>query len=71
MDTRRPSLLSNHSMGVWCDVADSLVAWPQAWGVVMLAIENIVLMALLMALGVGVVFALLAGFVYYLEVMDD
>lgn len=37
----------------------------------MLAIENIVLMALLMALGVGVVFALLAGFVYYLEVMDD
>lgn len=37
----------------------------------MLAIENILLMAVLMALGVGVVFALLAGFVYYLEVMDD
>ena len=37
----------------------------------MLAIENILLMALLMALGVGLVFALLAGFVYYLEVMDD
>ena len=34
-------------------------------------IENVLLMALLMALGVGVTCALLIGFVYYLEVMDD
>lgn len=37
----------------------------------MAAIENIALMAVLMALGVGVTAALLIGFVYFLEVMND
>ena len=37
----------------------------------MLALENILLMAFLMALGVGVVVAVLIGFIYYLEVMND
>jgi len=34
-------------------------------------IENIALMVLLMALGVGITAALLAGFVYWMEVMND
>jgi len=34
-------------------------------------IENIFLMALLMALGVSILVAVLAGFFYYLEVMND
>lgn len=34
-------------------------------------IENVALMVLLMALGVGVTWALLLGFIYYLEVMND
>jgi hypothetical protein len=34
-------------------------------------IENVLLMALLMALGAGLTVALLIGFVYYLEVMND
>jgi hypothetical protein len=35
------------------------------------AIENIVLMTLLMLLGVGAVVAMLLGFLYYLEVQGD
>lgn len=34
-------------------------------------IENVLLMALLMALGVTVSVALLCGFVYYMEVQDE
>lgn len=34
-------------------------------------LENVGLMFLLMALGVGATFAVLAGFVYYLEVQND
>ena len=34
-------------------------------------IENIFLMALLMAVGASVLVAILAGFFYYLEVMND
>jgi hypothetical protein len=34
-------------------------------------IENVLLMALLMALGVGLTWAVLLGFVYFLEVMND
>jgi hypothetical protein len=34
-------------------------------------IENVLLMALLMALGVGVTWALLIGFIYFLEVLND
>ena len=37
----------------------------------MAVIENILLMALLMALGVTVSVALLCGFVYYMEVQDE
>ena len=37
----------------------------------MAVIENILLMALLMALGVAVSVALLCGFVYYMEVQDE
>ena len=33
-------------------------------------IENVLLMALLMGLGVGVTVAVLIGFVYYLEIME-
>jgi len=33
-------------------------------------IENVLLMALLMALGVGLTVAMLIGFVYYLEIME-
>ena len=35
------------------------------------AIENIALMVLLMVLGIGVTWAMLAGFVYYLEIQND
>ena len=35
------------------------------------AVENIALMVFLMALGVGVVWAVLAGFVYWMEVQGD
>jgi ABC-type lipoprotein release transport system permease subunit len=35
------------------------------------AIENIALMALLMAVGVGISVAVLIGFLYYMEVQDD
>ena len=35
------------------------------------AIENIALMALLMALGVSVTVALLCGFIYYFEVIGE
>jgi hypothetical protein len=34
-------------------------------------IENVVLMVCLMLLGVGVTWALLIGFIYYLEWMND
>ncbi len=34
-------------------------------------IENVLLMAFLMALGVGVTWALLIGFIYFLEVLND
>ena len=34
-------------------------------------IENIALMALLMAAGVGISVVVLCGFIYYLEVQDD
>lgn len=34
-------------------------------------IENIALMVLLMLLGVSVTWALLIGFVYFLEIMND
>ena len=37
----------------------------------MTAIENIALIVVLMALGVGVVVALIIGFVYYLEIQND
>ena len=37
----------------------------------MTAVENIALMAALMALGVGVTFAVLCGFIYYLEIQND
>jgi len=35
------------------------------------AVENIVLMALLMALGVSVTVAVLIGFLYHLEAQND
>ena len=35
------------------------------------ALENILLMALLMFLGASLTVALLCGFVYYLEVQDE
>ena len=35
------------------------------------ALENIALMALLMALGAGVLATLLFGFLYYMEAQDD
>jgi hypothetical protein len=34
-------------------------------------IENVLLMAALMALGVGITAALLAGFVYWMEIQSD
>jgi len=34
-------------------------------------IENVALMVFLMLLGVGVTWALLIGFVYFLEIMND
>jgi hypothetical protein len=34
-------------------------------------IENVLLMALLMALGVGTTWAVLIGFIYFLEVMSN
>jgi hypothetical protein len=34
-------------------------------------IENILLMAALMVLGVGLTWAVLLGFIYFLEVMND
>jgi Na+-transporting methylmalonyl-CoA/oxaloacetate decarboxylase gamma subunit len=37
----------------------------------MAALENIALMTFLMLVGAGVVFAVLAGLVYFLETMDD
>ena len=37
----------------------------------MAAIENIILMAALMALGVGITVAVLFGFIYYLEIQND
>lgn len=37
----------------------------------MTALENIALMALLMALGAGILVALLIGFFYYMEAQDD
>ena len=37
----------------------------------MAAIENIALMAALMALGVGITVAVLFGFIYYLEIQND
>lgn len=35
------------------------------------AIENIALMVALMVLGIGLTWAVLAAFVYYLEVLND
>ncbi len=37
----------------------------------LLALENIALMAVLMILGVGVTAAMLLGFVYWLEIQDE
>lgn len=37
----------------------------------MATLENILLMAFLMACGVGLTIAVLIGFVYVVEVMDD
>ena len=37
----------------------------------MATIENIALIALLLFLGTGVTVALLCGFVYYLEILDE
>ena len=37
----------------------------------MAAVENIALMAALMALGVGVTLAVLCGYIYYLEIQND
>jgi hypothetical protein len=34
-------------------------------------IENVLLMACLMALGAGITVALLIGFIYYLEIQND
>lgn len=34
-------------------------------------IENVALMVTLMLLGIGITWAVLAGFIYYLEVMND
>jgi len=34
-------------------------------------IENVLLMALLMALGIGLTGAVLFGFIYWMEVMND
>lgn len=34
-------------------------------------IENVLLMVLLMALGSGVLVAMLVGFIYWMEVMND
>jgi hypothetical protein len=34
-------------------------------------IENVLLMALLMALGASITVALLLGFIYYLEIQND
>lgn len=34
-------------------------------------VENIALIVVLMLLGIGVMWALLAGFIYYLEAFDD
>lgn len=34
-------------------------------------IENVLLMSLLMALGVGITGALLFGFIYYMEAQND
>lgn len=34
-------------------------------------IENVALMVTLMLLGVGITWAVLIGFIYYLEVMND
>ena len=34
-------------------------------------IENVALMVCLMALGIGVTWAILIGFIYYLEVMNE
>jgi hypothetical protein len=34
-------------------------------------IENVLLMALLMALGAGITVALLVGFFYYMEIQND
>jgi hypothetical protein len=35
------------------------------------AIENVLLMALLMALGAGVLVAMLLGFLYWMEIQND
>jgi hypothetical protein len=62
---KRPSVLlylRSHSRN------DAGVAF-EPWGGVML--ENIALMVCLMLLGVGVTWALLIGFVYFLELMND
>ena len=37
----------------------------------LLALENIALMAVLMMFGVGVTVAMLLGFVYWLEIQDE
>lgn len=34
-------------------------------------IENVALMVLLMALGIGITGALLCGFIYYMELQND
>lgn len=34
-------------------------------------IENVALMVTLMLLGIGITWAVLIGFIYYLEVMND
>jgi hypothetical protein len=37
----------------------------------MATVENVALMTFLMLVGAGVLFAVLAGLVYFLETMDD
>jgi uncharacterized membrane protein YhaH (DUF805 family) len=64
MGENRPNVLLYLCVHRWHDVG---LAY-QSGGVM---IENIALMLCLMLLGVGVTWALLIGFIYYLEWMND
>ena len=54
-------------LGVGLGVADSHSKWRSAMEV----IENVLLMASLMALGAGLVVVLLVGFVNWMEIQSD